>query len=273
MRSWRPILAALAICVVLCAALRATAHANAARYQATMTQPEEWTTAGQQSSGNARAVLDHAIQAKGGQAALRAIKTIVMTGTMVVTGSKPVTADTTSYIEYPDRFRQDARLPSGEVTQVYAAGEAWMKDQAGVHDVPPDPRENLAATVSRDIIALLLGAADGKLTVELVPGQDDVAPRTAEILRVTGAAMAPVDLFVDRATGVLMGKRYTVRQPGSIGKVPTEEWYSDYRAVAGVQVAYKTIVRRGAATILEQTLTDFRPNVPIEAGLFARPAK
>ncbi len=227
----------------------------------------------QEPTGNARAILDRAIRAKGGEPALRAIKTIVMTGTMLVAAPKPITAQTTSYIEYPDRFRLDAGLPAGEVTQVYAAGDAWMKDQAGVHDVPPPGRENLAASVSRDIIALLLGAADGRLKLDVAAGQGEALSRPADILRVSGPSVPPVDLFVDRASGTIVGKRYTVQQPGSIGKVPTEEWYSDYRSVGGVQVAYRTVVRRGEATILDQTLTDFRPNAPIEASLFTRPAK
>jgi hypothetical protein len=272
MFSLRLICAALTTAVALGAgAYHVAAEGDLRARRAAMTGTSMAGPQGQAPATNARAILDRAIAAKGGEPALRAIKTIVMRGTMVVTGPKPVTAETTSYIEYPDRFRQDARLPSGEVTQVYAAGDAWVKDQAGVHD-PPAP-ENLAAAVSRDIIALLLGAADGRLGVDVVPEQGQRLSRPADVLRVTGASMAPVDLFVDRASGAIAGKRYTVQQPGSIGKVPTEEWYSDYRSVGGVQVAFKTVVRRGEATILEQTLTDFRLNAPIDRNVFTRPAK
>jgi serine/threonine protein kinase len=38
-----------------------------------------------------------------------------------------------------------------------------------------------------------------------------------------------------------------------------------------VEEPFKTVVRRGQATIMEQALTDFRINVPLAAALFARP--
>jgi hypothetical protein len=84
--------------------------------------------------------------------------------------------------------------------------------------------------------------------------------------------MPPVDLLVDRTTGMIAAERYVVDQPGAIGKIPTEEWYSDYREIGGVQVAFKTVVRRGEAVILERALTAFEVNVPIDEQTFKRPA-
>jgi hypothetical protein len=219
-----------------------------------------------QTRPDARALLERAISAKGGLDRLRSIRTIVMRGVMTVTGSTPV--DVTDYIEYPNRFRQDARLAGGAVTQVCADGVTWMKDPSGVHDVPAEAAVHLRAAVSRDIVSLLVQAADGKLALQVVPraaGTDD----RFDTLRVSGS-VSPVDLLIDRRTGVVAGKRYIVEQPGAVGKVPTEETYSDYRAVDGLQVAFKTLVRRGAAVILEQTLSDLKVNVPLDPALFER---
>jgi zinc protease len=219
----------------------------------------------------AQAVLQRAIQAKGGFDRLRRVRTVVLTGTLTVRSAQPIEARTTSYIEYPDRFRVDAKLPDGDVTQVLAGGDAWMSDPTGVHDLPAPARESLRSNASRDLVSLLLRAADGELRVRLVPA-DAPAPAPVDTLQLSGEGLAAVDLLVDRSTGMITGERYIVEQPGAIGKVPTEESYSDYRAVNGIQVAFRTIIRRGAAVILERRLTDLKINVPIEPSLFKRPA-
>jgi hypothetical protein len=50
--------------------------------------------------------------------------------------------------------------------------------------------------------------------------------------------------------------------------VPTEESYSDYRVIDGIQVAFKTVVRRGEAVILERTLTEVKLSAPVDETLF-----
>ncbi len=218
----------------------------------------------------ADAVLQHAIRAKGGMDRLRGIHTVVMHGTVTVRSPKPIAAETTSYIEYPGRFRQDSKFANGEVTQVYADGEAWMRDPSGVHDVTPQERDSLRSSASRDVVSLLLKAADGRLAMRLTaaPGGQ---PAEVDTLQLSGENLPPVELLIDRATGSVSGERYVVEQPGAIGKVPTEESYSDYRRVDGVEVAFKTTVRRGEAVILERTLTEFKLNVPLDPALFKRP--
>jgi len=224
-----------------------------------------------QQQREAQAVLRRAIRAKGGADRLRAVRTVVLSGTMIVQTPQPIHAQMTSYIEYPDRFRVDAKLPNGDLTQVLAGSDAWMRDAAGVHDLAPAGRDNLRSNASRELVSLLLRAAEGKLRTRLVSAEPAQQPGQIDTLELSGDGLAPVDLLVDRSTGMIAGARYIVEQPGAIGKVPTEESYSDYRAVDGIQVAFKTVVHRGAAVILERTLTDVKINVPIDESLFKRP--
>ncbi len=220
-----------------------------------------------QQQREAQTVLQRAIQAKGGADRLRAVKTVVMTGTMTVQAPQPIQARTTSYIEYPNRFRVDATFPNGDVTQVLSGGDAWMRDPGGVRDLQAAERDTLCRNASRDLVSLLLRAVDGKLRARLLPG----GAGQVDTVELSGGGLAAVDLLIDRSTGMIAGQRYVVEQPGAIGRVPTEESYSDYRAVDGIQVAFKTVVRRGAAVILERTLTDLKINVPIDESLFKRP--
>ena len=74
-----------------------------------------------------------------------------------------MTFDTTSYIHYPGPFRVDADDRAGRVVQVFNGGECWVKDARGVRDAPPPMADQMRGTVQRDIIALLLALADGKV--------------------------------------------------------------------------------------------------------------
>ena len=114
-----------------------------------------------QADKQARDVLQRAIRAKGGADRLRSVRTVVATGTLTVRSPQPVEARTTAYIQYPDKFRVDAALPNGEVTQVYAAGEAWRSDPSGVHDLDAQEREALRNNASRDLVSLLLREFEG----------------------------------------------------------------------------------------------------------------
>jgi outer membrane lipoprotein-sorting protein len=226
-----------------------------------------------QGAGQAERVLQHAIRAKGGIERLRSIRTIRATGTMTVaTGGEPMKVGMTTYVEYPGRFRLDAVLPGGEVTQVYADGRAWTKDPSGVRVLEGAALEGLRASASRDTLLLLLAAAAGRLNVRLTQPQGEGLPDT-DNLELSDDGVTRAVLFVNRTTAMITGEQYIVEQPGAIGKVPTEEMYSDYRDVDGVQIAFRTVVHRGEAVIVERTLSQVSLNLPLDHTLFEPPVK
>src|SRR5205814_7573387 len=85
----------------------------------------------------ARALLDRVISAKGGLERLKAITNIkAVTTTTLASPQGSVKADATTYLEYPDRVRIETRLPGMPSVQVYDGERAWVRDPAGVHEVP-----------------------------------------------------------------------------------------------------------------------------------------
>ena len=149
-----------------------------------------------------------------------------------------------------------------------SAGGAWLKDPAGVHDVPQAQRHDMAASVTRDTIPMLIAAAEGKLSLRVLPeeGRDG---RTFRVLEVSGATLAPVRLYIDQQNLIA---RQTFSAAGPDGKpVQAEEAFSDYRAVNGVQVPFKADVYRGGRVILSRVLKSVTFNTTLDSTLFARP--
>jgi predicted Zn-dependent peptidase/outer membrane lipoprotein-sorting protein len=219
---------------------------------------------------SAMAVIGQAIDAKGGIEVLRAVRTIVATtATTLETPQGPVRAETRTYIEYPDRFRVEAQLPVGEVVQVFAGGEVWMRDPSGIHQAPPAMREEFRASVDRDLVALLRRAADGELIARPLPDEKDEKGRALRVVEIWGPQLEPVVLHVEAESGRIVSQSYTVQTLDGVARIV--ESFSDYRDVDGLQVAYSAELRRDGVRMLRRTVTEFQYNVPVAADLFRRP--
>lgn len=213
----------------------------------------------------AKALLDKAIAAKGGLAKLRGIRTVRAEGTMTTDADgKPVTFPVVTSIEYPDRYRVDADTPRGKLSQVYADGRYWIQDGGGTHELPPEARGPIQASVQRDIVPVLLNAAAGKLVVrEVDPAADDA--KVLGAIEVSGGGMTPLTLLINRDNGLIEKARYLADPDGR-----SEEAYSDYRNVHGIQVPFHTVVRRAGVPPLERDVKTVRFNVALPPGLFTK---
>jgi zinc protease len=215
-------------------------------------------------SQTAKALLDRAIAAKGGLAKLQGIRTVRSEGTMTAqTDNGPVPFPVVQSIEYPDRYRTDADMPGGKVTQVYADGRYWVVNAGAVREIPEAARGPLQASVQRDIIRVLVNAAAGKLIVREVDADE---PSTGA-LEISGQGLAPLTLLINRDNGLIEKARYDVEPEGR-----SEEAYSDYRNVNGIQVAFHTVVRRGGLAPVERDVRKIRFNVALPPGLFVKPS-
>jgi len=255
------------------ASVRAGAVAPAPVQDAAQAFRPAFTPATQQSTitplegEKARALLDQAIAAKGGLDKLRAVKTIVATQKLSNPSIEGKVTETTNYIQYPDRFRIETRVPEGTIVSAYDGTEAWMKDQRGVRLAPELVRE-ARASLRRDTIALLLAAKDGTLTPRLLPDVKDTAGRVDHALEVSGRDLNPVILYIDPTTLLPRKQVYTSEGPG---RPLIEESFSDYRAVDGIQIPFTASRKLGPQTV-ERHASEVRINPPIDPAQFKRPA-
>ena len=210
------------------------------------------------------------VDAKGGLAALRSVKSIVVSQTL----TSPAAASdkgfqTTTYIQYPDRFRTETTSPQGAVNvQVFDGARLWAKDAQGVRDLPDLMVREARSTLRRDPIALLLAAADGAMTPRVLPDVKDDDGRVQHALEVSAPDFNPVVLFVDAESAQLRKMTFVADTPG---RPAIQDDYSDYRDVSGVQIAFQASRRSGPQAIARR-ITDIKINSPIDPALFKRPS-
>jgi hypothetical protein len=222
-----------------------------------------------QSDAKAVELLKRVIEAKGGLDALRKVKTVIADAdTTFKMEQGTLVSKTKTYVAYPEKFRVDANVAGAQVVQVYNAGSAWVRDPTGIHDVPPEMRDEFGASVRRDTIPVLIGAAEGKLSLRLLP-DEGAEGRVFKVLELSGPQLPAMRMYIDSQNLIA---RQSFSTPGPEGKpVQADEVFSDYRSVNGVQVPFRADVRRGSQVILSRTLTNVALNTPVDDALFARP--
>jgi len=235
---------------------------------AAFVSPQQQSTIVPQEGEKAKALLDRAIEAKGGLEKLRGIKTIVAKQTLTNPEAPGRSTVTLNYLQYPDRFRIETNAGESAVITAYDGTEAWMKDPRAVRAAPEQVAREARATLRRDSLALLLAAKDGKLTPRLLPDVKDASGRVDHALEISGPDLNPIILYIDPATALIRKQVFTADVPG---RPIVEEQFSDYRAVDGVQIPF-TASRKAGPVTLERKVTDIKFNTPIDPTLFKRPA-
>ena len=217
--------------------------------------------------GGAKALLDRVVAATGGIERLLGIRN--MTARQMVTNigpDGPVEAESTSYIAYPDRFRVETRVPEGTLVSAFDGAVVWTRDPQGTHEAPATAAVEAKSGLRRDVIALLLAAADGTARVRLL--QDVKAGgRVEHTIELVSAGLDPVVLAVDAGTMLVTRETYTAGNGGQQALV--EELFSDYRAVDGVQMPFAAQRRVGRFSVKRRVI-DIHINTPLDPSLFKR---
>jgi zinc protease len=215
---------------------------------------------GRPGNDDARALLDRVITAMGGIDALRGVKTVIAKQSVTQPGAGgAMGSESTSYIEYPDKFRVEAGTAFGTLISGFDGTTAWSKDPDGSRDAPHEVTQEAQSNLDRDVIRLLIAGKDGVMDVRWLRGDG---------LEFLGKGMAPVTLRIDPVSYLVTQESFAA---GRGGQALVDEAFSDYRAVNGVQMPFVAVRRIGPLTVTRR-VSDIRINQPIAPSLFTRPA-
>jgi len=212
------------------------------------------------------------------------VKTVVAdTKTTFTMQQGTLPSTTKTYIAYPNRFRVDAEVDvpdqngrpmRTQATQVFNAGQAWVKDPRGVQDVPPQQAAEMGSNVRRDIIPLLIDAGEGRLTVRKLTDQMARDGRPVQVLEISGPQIDRVRLMIDQQM-LIIGQAYTTPSPlgPQAPAILNEELFSDYRAVNGIRVPFETQLLQNGQVVIKRTITNVTFNEHVPDTLFNRPSQ
>jgi len=222
----------------------------------------------QEDSAKAAALVDRAINAKGGLEKLKGLKTIIATQNVTVQNpTEPTSFETTNYIQYPDRLRIETKLENGINVQAFDGASVWVKDQHGVRGQPDAVVRQVRASLRRDVVSLLLGAKSGALTPRVLPDVKDVRGRLDHVLELSAPDLNPVLLYINPQSALVDKLTFVDDAPS---RPLVEESFADYREVDGIQIPFQGTRQIGTQAVARRS-SDVKVNAPIDPSLFKRP--
>ena len=220
-------------------------------------------------TGAAEKILDKFIQAVGGTQQLSKLTSFAAKGTYSGYDTEFEKVPVEIFAKAPNQRTMIVHRRGGDSTATYDGREAWLA--GGDRPVP--------------LILLTKGDLDGaRLDAELsfpaLLKQDltkwrtgfpplTIDDRAVEVVEGTAAEGTPVKMYFDKQSGLLVRQARFIDT--KVGLIPLHVEYSDYRAVSGVKIPFKSTVTwvDGQSTT---ELSDVQANAPVAAARFAKPA-
>jgi len=212
-------------------------------------------------------ILDKYAQTLGTADARAKLTSYTAKGTSMLFGE--VNQDPTEiYAKAPDQLATIVHQREGDLARTFDGHEAWvMLPLTVVNEYP------LTASAREG------GKLDGEMAFpwhikDFFKNWKVSYPATIDsrdVYVVQGTAPGIVATFYfDKQTGLLT--RMIRYANSAVGRVPTQIDYSDYRAVAGVQMPYK-FTFGWVSGREEYTLTEIQPNAAVDAAKFGKPVQ
>jgi photosynthetic reaction center cytochrome c subunit len=224
---------------------------------------------GGQNTKSADQILDRYLQALGGEQKLSALMSFVAKGVFQSYGN-PQKSPVEVFFRAPNQRAMIVHNAEGDSTSTFDGRAGWIAAPA------TDRPVTLTALSGDDLDGARLDAelsSPARIKQALrqwrVGSSDSIDDREVDVLQGTSDGRYPVNLYFDSQTGLLA--RLVRYADSPVGLSPTQIDYADYHEIAGIKMPFRwTVTWLDGRSIIQ--LSDVRPNVPIDAATFARPA-
>jgi photosynthetic reaction center cytochrome c subunit len=216
-------------------------------------------------------VIAKYVEALGGRAAVEAVQSRMMSGTLVTRAGQSMNF---TIEEKGSKYRETTQREAGPVTVAFDGAKGWTQSAATISDLEGFPLQQIARL--NDLVRPLrikeqyqnLQAGRPTRLPAATPGG---SPADVNLIQGSSAANVTERLYFDTTSGLLVRRQVITRTPLNGSLTETID-YSDYRPVADVKMPF-SIRRNTWATLDTLTVADMKPNAAIDDARFAKPGK
>jgi len=216
------------------------------------------------------------LQARGGEAKLRALKSMRITGKASVQGMELPMIVTA---KRPNMMRQEMQVQDKKVVTAFDGDKAWMINPmmgAEAAQEVQGPQGDMTREQS-DFDGPLMDYKTKGTTIELVKG--DGPEGTEKLadgskvhkLKVTRKGGRVQYVYLDADSGIEVKTTNQIEQGGQTFNIETE--LADYRAEEGIMVPHSVRNIMNGQPLMQMTVEKVEFNLPIEDALFRMPVK
>jgi photosynthetic reaction center cytochrome c subunit len=213
-------------------------------------------------------ILDKYVQALGGADALAKITSYTAKGTSHLFGEVQEDPAEIS-AKAPNQLATVVHQKEGDLARTFDGREAWVMLPLTVVGQYP-LNASMLEGARLDAQMSFPGGLKQFFTSWRVSYPTTIGGHPVYVVQGTGANGLVATFYFDKQTGLLT--RMVRYAASTMGRVPTQIDYSDYRPVNGVMMPFKWVYGWISGQE-EYTLTEVKPNVPVEAAKFAKPVQ
>jgi photosynthetic reaction center cytochrome c subunit len=212
-------------------------------------------------------VFNKYVQALGGAARVNALTSYAAKGSSIAYGEVGKGDPAEIYAKSPNQFVMISRQREGDVVRTFDGTNAWW--QLPLTVTPQYPLTGTQLEGARfDATMAFPWRVRAFFTNWRVSYPANIDGTEVDVIQGNTPAGMIGTLYFDKQSGLL--KRMVRYASTAVGRIATEVDYADYRPVAGVMMPFK--VTYTYVNLREEwTMTDYQPNVSIDASKFARP--
>lgn len=223
----------------------------------------------------ARAVIERAIQAHGGEknlAKLKAESWKVRGKFYLDDQAVPYTCDW--LVQPPRQIRETLETTiegkDYRLTRVVNGDQGWTRINDDVEPLNKAELEEVRQELFAHWAATLLPLREKTFRLASL-GEAKVGDRPAVGVKVSHEGYRDVSLFFDKETGLLLKAQMRVKVLPGGNEVTQETLFSDYREIDGVQNARKFVVKRDGKVYADGEVSDYAPRDKLDDDTFAKP--
>ena len=213
----------------------------------------------------AKEIIAMAVDAHGGLEKLQAVKNIVVEGrTAANSPMGPMNLDVKVYQVYPDKLRQDIKMPQGEMSVAFDGTSGFAMTPMGPQPLPPEMTASMKDGIFREPVWLLVNLMqDGSVQHA---GMEEVMGKPTAILLVKQPSGEMLRVFISEDTHYIVKMAFRETEQGvALNK---ETLMDDYRDVDGVKIPYHLVQNVEGEQFTETHISSVTLNAELDESLF-----
>jgi predicted Zn-dependent peptidase len=179
-------------------------------------------------------------------------------------GEMGMTADVMTVL--PDRLRANITMPMGEMSQILNGDQAWLVSPQGTMAAPGAMKDELTASLWRDLVVLCSRAKDENLSVQYI-GIEDVNGTAAAVLLFQPGDLQSFKIALDQKTSLPVKMSYQGKNMMG-APVATDEMFLDYRDISGIQFPFKIVKLQDGEKAQVMNASEIAVNVDVDDSQF-----
>jgi hypothetical protein len=221
------------------------------------------------SEADARAILDRAIKAHGGAAALTRAQVCSRTDTGSLSAPmREVKFTSEVYRDLPDRLKLVIKADMMRSVVVLNGDKGWVQGPGPAVEMTKPYHERMRNEAYVWWVSTLVPLTRGGFALSTIP-DTRVDGDLAAGVRASRKGTADTNLYFSKRTGLLLKIARRVPDAGLLAD--REYFFSEHKDFGGVKLATKERVSSNALREAEYTVSDYRFPRSLDAGMFNRP--